>query len=117
MLTKRGIVFSSRNIYSQGIVERIREHKSYEEIQFVDPHDEDFVEKVTNFNPSVFIIDSTDADSPECCRLCEIIDGIPDVTILRLKAQDKDVQVIKSTQVELVNVQDLINLIGKEKTS
>ena len=109
------IVFSSRTIYTEGIANRLREHKFKSEIQFINMEDDDFILKVVQANPSIIIIDSTENDNPQCCLLCEILEVLPAINIIRLKIQNKDVQVIRSSPFELGNVQDMIDLIGSKE--
>jgi len=73
--------------------------------------DDDYILKVVQTNPSIIVIDSTENENPQCCVLCEILDLLPAINIIRLKVQNKDVQVIRSSPFELGNVQDLIDLI------
>jgi len=67
---------------------------------------------VAELEPSVFIIDSGESDDTQSRLLCELLNEFPDVTIIRLKIHEKDVQVISSSQFVFNNVQDLIDLIG-----
>jgi len=105
------IVFSSRTIYTEGIVNVLREHKFESDIRFIDMEDDDFLPKVVHTKPSIIVIDTTENENPLCCLLCEILEVLPAINIIQLKVQDKDVQVIRSSPFELGNVQDLIELI------
>jgi hypothetical protein len=112
-MTNRVIVFSSHNIYTEGVVSRLRDYRYGDEIQFIDADERDYIEKVIKLDPSVFIIDSAENEDTQCCLLCELLTAFPSVTIIRLKVHARDVQVISSSPHVLENVQDLIDLIGK----
>ena len=105
------IVFSSKTIYTEGIVHRLREHKFKGDIRFINMEDDDYIQKIILANPSIIVIDTTENENPQCCLLCEILEVLPAINIIQLKVQDKDVQVIRSSPFELGNVQDLIDLI------
>ena len=111
-MSERVIIFSSHNIYTEGVVSSLRESSFNGEIQFIDTDENNYIQKVAELEPSVFIIDSAESDDTQCCLLCELLNAFPTVTIIQLKVHTKDVQVITSSQHVLNNVQDLIDLIG-----
>jgi DNA-binding NarL/FixJ family response regulator len=113
-LSGRVIVFSSHNIFTEGVANRLREISHSDDIQFIDADEDNFIQKVAELEPSIFIIDSAESDDTQCCLLCELLNEFPDVTIIRLKIHEKDVQVIISTRFAIKNVQDLIDLIGNK---
>ena len=111
-MESRGIVISKRTIYTEGVVNLLRENKFKGDIQFIDLEDDDFIRKVSHLNPSVIIFDSMEHAETQFCVLCELLEVFPGINIIRLNVQDKDIQVITSSTHELGNVQDLFNLIG-----
>lgn len=116
-MTKHVIVFSSHNIYTEGVISRLREFSYGDDIQFFDADERDYIQKVAKLDPSVFIIDSFEGDDTQFCLLCELLNAFPKVTIIRLKVHSKDVQVITSSPQVLNNVQDLIHLINPKNES
>ena len=114
----RVIVFSSRSIFAEGVVSRLRQHPNSGEIHFIDAKDEDYVEKVFKLRPSFVIIDSSEEEGSKCCLLCDLLDAFPAITIIRLKVHEKDVQVIASSLYSVDKVKNLIDLInGDDGTS
>lgn len=112
-MEKRIIVFSSHNIYTEGVISRLRDFSYGDKIQFIDADEEYYIQKVIKQNPSVFIIDSAEDDDTGCCLLCELLNTFPSLTIIRLKVHARDIQVISSSHHAFENVQDLIDLINK----
>ena len=112
---KRVIVFSSHNIFAEGVVSRLRQHPDSGEIHFIDAQDRNYIQKVAELEPSVVILDAVRGSDSENCLFCDLLSAFPELTIIRLKVQDNDVQVVKSSHFAVNNVQDLIDLIGEKK--
>jgi hypothetical protein len=108
----RTIVFLSHSIYVEGVVSRIGQQSRGFEFHFIDPNHKEYIDRVTELKPSMVVIDSEQSKGDQSCVLCEILHAFPEITILRLKAQEKDVQVISSSSYLVGNVQNLIDLLG-----
>lgn len=108
----RNIVFLSRSIFVEGVVSRLRQQPHSEHVHFIDPGNPDFLEKISELDPKVVVINADLGKGSPFCHLCELLGEFPQITILRLKAQDRDVQVIHSSQHFVKDVQDLIDLLG-----
>ena len=108
------IVISNRNIFAEGVVNRLRQQIPVNKIHFVNWEDYDYKQQVIEINPSVIMVDSSDDEDPEWCLLSELLNNFPSITIVRLKLQEEDVQVITSSSEVVTNVQDLIDLIWNE---
>ena len=113
-MQKRIIVFSSHGIFTEGVVSRLRQHPKSGEIHFVDAQDGEYVQKIADLKPSVVILDAILGSDSESCLFCDLLTMFPELTIIRLKVQDNDVQVVKSSHYAVNNVQDLIDLIGEK---
>ncbi len=110
-MENRIIVFSSHSIYMEGVVNRLREFPQIGELRFVDSAAEDFVQQVVALDPAIVIVDSV-TDGTQCCLLCELLNSFAALNIVRLRIQDKDVQVISSSSHHVENAQNLIDLIS-----
>ena len=113
-MEKRVIVFSSHSIYAEGVVSRLRQHPLGGEIHFIDAQGDDYLQKVLDLQPSVVILDAIQGDEVDNCLFCTLLSACPKLTIIRLKVQERDVQVVKSSQYVVESVQDLIDLIGEK---
>lgn len=113
-MEKRVIVFSSHSIYAEGVVSRLRQHPFGGEIHFIDAQDNDYIQKVLDLQPLVVILDAIQGNEIDSCLFCTLLSAFPELTIIRLKVQEKDVQVVKSSQCMIESVQDLIDLIGEK---
>lgn len=107
------IVFSSQTLYAEGVVNRLREQKGADAFHYVNPDDADYLARIADLLPSVVIIDAAETDTRQNCILCELLEHFPAMTIVRLKIQEKEVQVIRSTRHAAQNVKDLAKLIDK----
>jgi len=112
MVPNRVIVFSGHTIYMEGVVNRLRQLPHSGEFHFIDAQYGDYIRKVTELQPSVVIIDAAAEGDSQSCLLCDLLNAFSALTIIRLKVQEKDVQVITSSPHALENAQDLIDLTG-----
>jgi len=112
MAQTRSIVFSSHNIYTEGVVSRLSQHPDSGDIYFIDAGKKNFIAQVVDLDPDIVILDETEDGEAPCCYLCDLLAQLPSVTIIRLKVQNKDVQVISSSTHMLNGVADLIDLIN-----
>lgn len=108
----RNIVFLSRSIFVEGVISRLRQQPHSERVHFIDPETPIFLEKISELNPKVVVIDAEIGKESPFCHLCELLSELPQITILRLKPQERDVQVIHSSQHFVEDIQDLIDLLG-----
>ena len=113
-MPKHVILFSSHSIFAEGVISRLRQHPMGGEIHFVDAQDSEYLKKVIDLQPSVVILDAVAGDESINCIFCELLSTFPVLTIVRLKVQERDVQVVRSSQYPVENVQDLIDLIGEK---
>jgi hypothetical protein len=109
---KHIVVFSSHSIFTEGVVNRLRQSPFRAEAYFIDPKD-DFLQKVADIQPSTVIIENGDGTKSDCCLLCELLNEFSNLTIIRLKVQEQDVQVISSSALNFDSVQDLVQIIGE----
>ena len=110
----RTIVFLSRSIYVEGVMSRLRQHPQNNAVYFIDPDCDGYIDQVAGIRPSVVVVDADQGKQTEWCFLCDMLYAFPEITILRLKAQEKDVQVITSSSFVVENVQDLIDLLSEK---
>lgn len=111
----RTIAFLSRSIFVEGVISRLRQHPQKNVVHFIDPDIEDYITKVSSIMPTVVVIDADQSIASQRYVLCDLLHEFPEITILRLKAQEKDVQVITSSSCDVETVQDLIDLVGVDK--
>ena len=111
----RNIVFLSRSIFVEGVVSRLRQQPLYDSVHFIDPGSSNFLAEISELNPQVVVINADLGKESPFCHLCELLSEFPQVTILRLKAQERDVQVIHSSQNYVKDVHDLRDLLGSNR--
>jgi hypothetical protein len=106
------IVFLSHSIFVEGVVNRLGQHHPYLEVHFIDPFQESYIDRILGIKPTMAVIDSEQGKGDKSCVLCNLLEAFPEITILRLKAQERDVQVISSSSYVVDNVQGLIDLLS-----
>jgi hypothetical protein len=115
VLMARNIVFLSHSIFVEGVVSRLRQQPFYDSVHFIDPESSNFLEEISDLEPQVVVINADIGKESPFCHLCELLSAFPQITILRLKAQERDIQVIHSSQHFVKDVQDLIDLLGTNR--
>jgi hypothetical protein len=108
----RNIVFLSRSIFVEGVVSRLQQHSQKGEIHFIDPGSQNYIDQVSELHPAVIVLDADQFQGSRSYCLCDLLNAFPAITIIRLKIQEKDIQVITSAPHVLENVKDLIDLIN-----
>lgn len=111
-MVARNIVFLSRSLFVEGVVSRLRQTPHSERLHFIDPGNPNYLEKILELEPQVVVIYADLGKESAFCQLCELLRALPQITILQLKAQERDVQVIHSSQHDVADVQDLMDLLG-----
>lgn len=116
-MSSRIAVLSGHSLFVEGIISRLRQHPRQLEVHHIDPEMPDYVDKISQIQPTAVVIDAADENKNQCCFLCELLLEFPSSTIVRLAADQRDVQVIKSATQRFEDVQDLINTFNSPEDS
>lgn len=108
-MTSRVAVLSGQSLFVEGIISRLREHAGRLEVHHIDPKPGDYIDRIKRIKPAAVVIDAADEDEEQCCFLCELLLAFPWMMIVRLAANQYDVQVIRSSTQRFEDVQDLID--------
>jgi hypothetical protein len=107
-------VFLSHSIFVEGVVSRLRQQYSEESVHFIDPDSPKFLNEISKIKPRVVVINAEPENETPFCHLRDLLCEFPNITILQLKTQERDVQLISSSQHYVEDVQDLIDLLRIE---
>jgi len=113
----RVVILSGHSLFAEGIASRLQQYAEQVEVVFVDPGQEDYLDQVADLKPSTVFIDAQDTKTNQCCLLCELLIAFPDIALVRLTVDQKDVQVITSQKQCFGEVQDLIEILLPPETS
>ena len=116
MTRTRVVILSGHSLFAEGIASRLQ-HVERVEVVFVDPEQEAYLDQIAEIQPSTVFIDALDDKTTQCCLLCELLIAFPDITLVRLTVDQKDVQVIASQKQCFEEVQDLIEILLPPETS
>lgn len=116
MAGPRVVILSSHSLFVEGIASRLRQHLAAQDIQTVDARHTEALRLVIAVQPSVIILDATDAEATRHCSLEELLQALPALKVVRLDPQAKQVQVVTSEQHVVGEVRDLIDVIGRTGT-
>ena len=110
-------ILSGHSLFAEGIASRLQQYVEQIEVIFVDPVREAYLERIGEIQPSTVFIDALNAKTTQCCLLCELLIAFPNITLVRLTVDQKDVQVITSCKQHFEDVQDLINIFMPPQAS
>jgi DNA-binding NarL/FixJ family response regulator len=116
-MTSRIAVLSGQSLFVEGIISRLREHAERLEVHHIEPKPDDYIDRIKRINPTAVVIDATDENKDQCCYLCELLLAFPWMMIVRLAANQRDVQLIRSSTQRFEDVQDLIDSFLPPQTS
>jgi len=110
MMRTHVVILSGHSLFAEGIASRLQQYAEQIDVVFVDPGQDEYLERVEKFQPSTVFIDAQDSKTNQCCLLCELLIEFPNITLVRLTVDQKDVQVIRSKKQQFDDVQDLVNI-------
>lgn len=117
MMRTRVVILSGHSLFAEGIASRLQQYAGQVEVVFVDPGNDDYLDRVSELQASIVFIDAMDSKTTQCCLLCELLIEFPNITLVRLTIDQKDVQVVASKKHQFDDVQDLINIFLPPVTS
>ena len=104
-------VFSGQSLFVEGVISRLREHPKRFEVHHIDPEASNYIDRINQLQPAAVLLDAADEDKNQCCFLCELLLTFPWLTIIRLEANQRDVQVIRSSKHQFKGVSELIDVL------
>ena len=113
-MSNRVVILSEQSLFVVGIESRLREQPQRLDIHHVDPEAQDYIERIAEIQPSAIVLDAATKNISQCCVLCDLLLTFSSVMIIRLAADQRDVQVIKSTNHQFSEVQELIDVLEEQ---
>lgn len=110
-MLNRLIILSEHTLFAEGVASRLRQYPERVAVRFVDPQQADYLDQIKKIRPSAVIVNAAETDDTHCCLLCDLLIALANVTIVRLEIQDKDIQIVRSSQHSLAEVKDILNII------
>lgn len=107
------VVLSSRTLYAEGVMSRLKQHAGELELQMVDARLPDALAQIVSIAPSTIIIDATDAEANQHCPLDQLLKALPELKVICLDPQNQGLQVVTSQQHHAKEIQDLIAIINQ----
>ena len=107
------IVLSSRSLYAEGVLSRLKEHEDQVELRVVDARAEDALDQIVSYAPWAVILDVGDSEASHHCSLAHLLEEIPSLKIVRLDPHRQGFQVVTSQQHPAEEVDDLLEVITR----
>ena len=105
------IVLSSRSLFTEGVASRLRQQLGDVQLQTIDARQANALEQVIQAQPAALILDAGEMPLAQDCPLTQLWNALPDLKIIRLDPQRKQVQVLTSQQRPAGEARDLLDLI------
>lgn len=105
------VVLSSRSLYAEGVLSRLKHHAQELEIHTVDTSTPDMLDQLIEAAPTAVILDANDIDVNMQCPLGELFRVLPRVKVIRLDVQEQGFQVVTSERIQAQEVDDLVAVI------
>jgi hypothetical protein len=113
-MPQRVVILSKYSLFSEGVASRFQQYPERVEIYFIDPQNQDYLERISAIQPSAVILNTSEVDSENRCLLCSLLATFPEIMIIRLAVEQDLVQVITSQQNRMDEIRDLLDLLGDE---
>jgi DNA-binding NarL/FixJ family response regulator len=107
------VILSGYALFAEGIVSRLRQYLGMAEFKIVDPRQPGAMGQIAAVQPSIVILDSTDADATQFCSLRRLLRSFPKLKIIYLDPEQDRAQVVTSEQCPATTVSDLVEVIGR----
>jgi DNA-binding NarL/FixJ family response regulator len=115
MAKPKVVVLSSRSLYTEGVLSRLKEHEEQVELRVVDAREEDVLDQIVSYSPWAVILDISDAEASRHCSMSQLLEELPSLTIIRLDKQRQGFQVVTSEQHTAEEVDDLLEVVIRSK--
>lgn len=107
----RIVILSSHSLFAEGVANRLRQYLQQVELEIVDPRQRDIMTQITTAQPSIVILDITDAEVTRFFSLSELLLSLPSLKVIHLDPHQEKIQVVTSEQRSAVEVHDLVEVI------
>lgn len=107
----RVAVLSNRSVFIEGVAVRLRQLLESEALLLVDAYQDDALHQVVAARPSVVIMDAGETASGQFCRLGQLLEALPLLTIIGLDVRSGSVRVVISAERRIGQAQDLLGMI------
>ena len=111
MAKKRVVILSDQSLFAEGVASRLQQYPEQVEVRVLNPTRQECLEEIAKLSPAVVILDTTNAKTLDHCPLNKLLHVLPELKVIELDTQQKQVQVVTSKQHKAVDVRDLIEVI------
>lgn len=108
---RKAVVLSCQSIFVEGVVARLKQHLDEQLLIIVDAYQPGALEQVIEAQPALVILDAREQGGESSHHLGALLEALPWVTLIRLRPERGQVQVVTSQQRDLSQVHDLVEVI------
>ncbi len=105
------VILSGYSLFAEGIASSLRRKAEELEIRVLNPRQPNVLEGITELQPAVVILDTTDEAIRENCPVTGLLEAAPHARIIHLDPQRDRVQIVTGEERTAGNIADLIEVI------
>jgi len=110
-MNARIVILTNHSLFVEGIISSLTRQPEHIDLQVVDLSHPNALAQVVSACPTVIILDDSYPEALRPFTLQELIQLIPELTIIRLDHQKLQIQVMSCKQHMVDEIRDLIDLI------
>lgn len=116
MVDSRVALLTDHSLFADGLASRLREYLGSLELQVFDAGQTDALAQVAAFHPAVVILEESEARQPKPCLLKEMLNILPNLTIIYLRLEQEDIQVIESERCSAKETKEVVEIIRQARS-
>ncbi len=107
----RIVVLSTQTLFAEGLLANLRQKSEKYQLQTLDAQLPDVMAQLAAYQPSLVLLDATDAGVNDRCLLAGLVTTLPALIIIRLDPQQGQLQVVTSQLRTITRMSDMVAVI------
>ncbi len=116
MMVSKIVILTNHSLLADGLISRLREYLDSLELQVFDADQVDVLTQIIAFQPSVVILEESEAQQLETCLLKHMLSILPNLMVIYLRLGQQDIQVIESEQYPAKEVKEVVDIIRQSRS-
>lgn len=105
------VILSSRTLFVEGLVRRLRQTFCSGDVLVVDPSSETAFDEISVTSPKTILLDSTDLNATRFCHQYNLLNQFPSLRLVQIDPERERLHVLTSESHQAHRVQDLLDII------
>ncbi len=110
------VILTNHSLLADGLISRLREYPDSLELWVFDANQVDVLTQIVAVQPSVVILEESEAQQLETCSLKQILSVLPNLMVIYLRLGQQDIQVIESEPYPAKEVREVVDIIHQARS-